>query len=110
MLFVYVATVAFLMTLFALYRMTRRKPVPLDNQTDFVAVTPTAGVAALDPRTEIEPYEEAFEAEQTGKAEATTSKRSLTVNGTRPPRPKQQSNAKHDPKLIDGIARSRCDP
>jgi len=71
MLFVYVATVAFLMTLFALYRMTRRKPVPLDNQTDFVAVTPTAGVAALDPRTEIEPYEEAFEAEQTAKAEAT---------------------------------------
>lgn len=62
-LFAYVAAVATGMTLFALYRMTRREAVPLDNQTGFVAVPPTAGVPALDPRTEIEPYEARFEAE-----------------------------------------------
>jgi hypothetical protein len=32
-------------------------------------VTATAGVAALDPRTEIEPYEDAFEAEHGVHAE-----------------------------------------
>ncbi|MEK9662904.1 MAG: MFS transporter, partial [Alphaproteobacteria bacterium] len=70
-LFGYVATVAALTALFAVYRMTRAAPVPLDDQTDFVAVSPTAGVAALDPRTEIEDFEEAFVAEQAAAAEAT---------------------------------------
>jgi NAD(P)-dependent dehydrogenase (short-subunit alcohol dehydrogenase family) len=63
-LFTYVAVVAVGMTLFAFYRMTRREAVPLDNQTGFVAVPPTAGVPALDPRTAIEPYEAQFEAER----------------------------------------------
>lgn len=68
-LFAYVAAVSFAMTLYALWRMLRREPVPLDDQTSFVAVPPTAGAAALDPRTEIEPFEAAF-AERQATAEA----------------------------------------
>ena len=55
-LFLYVAVVSALMTLFALYRMTCSEPIPLDEQADFVAVTPTAG-SALDPRGEPLPEE-----------------------------------------------------
>ena len=74
-LFAYVAVVAAAMTLFVLYRMSRRETVPLGEQTDFVAVPPTAGVAGLDPRTELEPYEAAFEAEQDAAAEAAAADR-----------------------------------
>jgi MFS family permease len=51
-LFAFVAAVAAALTAFGLYRMTRRGPVPLASQTVFVAVPPTAGVPALDPRME----------------------------------------------------------
>lgn len=59
-LFAFVAAVAAGLTGFALYRMARREPVPLEEQTTFVAVPPTAGVAALDPRTDIEEIEADF--------------------------------------------------
>ena len=59
-LFAFIAAVSAALTLFALYRMTRRVGVPVDEQTDFVAVTATAGVGALDPRTDIEEIEVEF--------------------------------------------------
>ncbi|MCW5698754.1 MAG: MFS transporter [Rhodospirillales bacterium] len=52
-LFAYTAGVHGLLGLFGLYRMTRRPPVPLDEQQTFVAVPRTSPVIVeLDPRQE----------------------------------------------------------
>ncbi len=72
-LFPYTAGVHGLLVLFGLYRMTRRPPVPVEEQESFVSVPRTSPVAAkLDPRGEPERSGESNQSEMpegSGKAD-----------------------------------------
>jgi hypothetical protein len=56
------AGVAALLGVFTIYRMTRRPPVPNEDQTAFVfTINTTAEAASLDPRAEPEEEQLAFD-------------------------------------------------